>query len=170
MLACVQALCLDNRVMTSEDVQTNLRIPAALKNALVDSAAKNNRSLSAEVTFRLVQSFSVDSSILQGGERLEMQRERHSLRVLRDTILASVNLQKAALSIGREHRKTASVKKMTPAELELDAAEEAKIVAAIAEAEARLIEINERLAEIEADLKLPDWPSELAQLAGKMPR
>jgi len=43
--------------MASEDVQTNLRLPADLKERLVASAAENNRSLSAEVASRLEQSF-----------------------------------------------------------------------------------------------------------------
>lgn len=39
--------------MTSEDVQTNLRLPAELKHQLVTAAAENKRSLSAEVAARL---------------------------------------------------------------------------------------------------------------------
>lgn len=44
--------------MASEDVQTNLRLPADLKDRLVASAAENNRSLSAEVSSRLEASYS----------------------------------------------------------------------------------------------------------------
>lgn len=43
--------------MASEDVQTNLRLPADLKDRLVASAAENNRSLSAEVSSRLSASY-----------------------------------------------------------------------------------------------------------------
>jgi hypothetical protein len=43
--------------MASDDVQTNLRLSADLKDRLVASAAKNNRSLSAEVSSRLEESF-----------------------------------------------------------------------------------------------------------------
>lgn len=43
--------------MASEDVQTNLRIPADLKDRLVASASENNRSLSAEVASRLEGSY-----------------------------------------------------------------------------------------------------------------
>lgn len=43
--------------MASDDVQTNLRIPADLKDRLTRSAEINNRSLSAEVTSRLAASF-----------------------------------------------------------------------------------------------------------------
>ncbi|MFA9286958.1 Arc family DNA-binding protein [Comamonas sp. SY3] len=43
--------------MASEDVQTNLRLPADLKDRLQSSAAENNRSLSAEVASRLAASY-----------------------------------------------------------------------------------------------------------------
>ena len=46
--------------MATEDVQTNLRLPADLKDRLVASAAENNRSLSAEVTSRLEGSYEAD--------------------------------------------------------------------------------------------------------------
>lgn len=48
--------------MASEDVQTNLRLPADLKNRLQEAAAENNRSLSAEVTSRLSASFKASSA------------------------------------------------------------------------------------------------------------
>ena len=50
--------------MASEDVQTILRRPADLKDRLVASAAENNRSLSAEVAFRLQESYEVDPKAL----------------------------------------------------------------------------------------------------------
>jgi len=43
--------------MPSEDVQTNLRLPADLKERLVEAATNNKRSLSAEVASRLEESF-----------------------------------------------------------------------------------------------------------------
>lgn len=43
--------------MASEDVQTNLRLPADLKDRLVASAAASKRSLSAEVASRLEASY-----------------------------------------------------------------------------------------------------------------
>lgn len=43
--------------MASEDVQTNLRLPADLKERLQASATANNRSLSAEVASRLTASY-----------------------------------------------------------------------------------------------------------------
>lgn len=51
--------------MASEDVQTNLRLPAALKERLTEAAAEHNRSLSAEVAFRLQQSFDTDKMAKQ---------------------------------------------------------------------------------------------------------
>lgn len=43
--------------MASEDVQTNLRLPVDLKDRLVVSATENGRSLSAEVAYRLLQTY-----------------------------------------------------------------------------------------------------------------
>lgn len=40
------------------DTQTNIRLPAELKKSLVDAAAENRRSLSAEIEARLAHSFS----------------------------------------------------------------------------------------------------------------
>lgn len=57
--------------MASEDVQTNLRMPADLKDRLMASAAENNRSLSAEVALRLEKSFHGDGSGLK--REIEMQ-------------------------------------------------------------------------------------------------
>lgn len=50
--------------MSSEDVQTNLRLPAELKERLVSVAAANKRSLSAEVTARLEQSLQEPSAVM----------------------------------------------------------------------------------------------------------
>ena len=43
--------------MSREDIQTNIRIPADVKDALTLSASMNRRSLSAEINARIVQSF-----------------------------------------------------------------------------------------------------------------
>lgn len=43
--------------MATDDVQTNLRLPADLKDRLQASATENNRSLSAEVASRLEQTY-----------------------------------------------------------------------------------------------------------------
>ncbi|OAJ61494.1 hypothetical protein A6V36_24285 [Paraburkholderia ginsengiterrae] len=43
--------------MTSEDIQTNLRLPADLKERLKQAADASNRSMNAEVVARLEESF-----------------------------------------------------------------------------------------------------------------
>lgn len=43
--------------MTSEDIQTNLRLPAELKKRLKKAADISNRSMNAEVVARLEDSF-----------------------------------------------------------------------------------------------------------------
>ncbi|NPT57378.1 Arc family DNA-binding protein [Paraburkholderia elongata] len=43
--------------MTSEDIQTNLRLPADLKERLKQAADTSNRSMNAEVVARLEESF-----------------------------------------------------------------------------------------------------------------
>lgn len=43
------------------DTQTNIRLPGDLKKSLVDAAAENRRSLSAEIEARLAESFSGQS-------------------------------------------------------------------------------------------------------------
>lgn len=73
--------------MASEDVQTNLRLPAALKDRLVASAAENNRSLSAEVASRLERSYS------------EMDA-RKVLQML-EQLSESVEIKKAAVEVAR---------------------------------------------------------------------
>jgi plasmid stability protein len=48
--------------MTSEDIQTNLRLPAELKKRLKKSADASNRSMNAEVVARLEESFTGPSA------------------------------------------------------------------------------------------------------------
>jgi predicted transcriptional regulator len=43
--------------MTSEDIQTNLRLPGDLKERLKQAADASNRSMNAEVVARLEESF-----------------------------------------------------------------------------------------------------------------
>lgn len=43
--------------MTSEDIQTNLRLPADLKERLRQAADASNRSMNAEVVARLEETF-----------------------------------------------------------------------------------------------------------------
>lgn len=44
----------------SDDVQFNLRIPAELKQRIVDAAKKNSRSINAEAQLRLERTFELD--------------------------------------------------------------------------------------------------------------
>ncbi|MCA8003144.1 Arc family DNA-binding protein [Burkholderia metallica] len=46
--------------MARDEPQTNLRIPAALKERLVDASVKSKRSLTAEIVARLEESFASD--------------------------------------------------------------------------------------------------------------
>lgn len=49
-----------NLAMTSEDIQTNLRLPADLKERLKQAAEVSNRSMNAEVVARLEESFAAE--------------------------------------------------------------------------------------------------------------
>jgi acetolactate synthase small subunit len=53
------------------DTQTNIRLPADLKRSLVDAAAENRRSLSAEIEARLAETFSGGA---QAGDHEQMRR------------------------------------------------------------------------------------------------
>ena len=64
--------------MSREDVQTNLRLPADLKERLQQAAEKNNRSLSAEVTHRLESSF---IKIAVGERELVHRFEEHLIKL-----------------------------------------------------------------------------------------
>lgn len=48
--------------MTSEDIQTNLRLPADLKERLKQAADTSNRSMNAEVVARLEESFTAGAA------------------------------------------------------------------------------------------------------------
>ncbi|MEQ6473988.1 Arc family DNA-binding protein [Comamonas sp. wu1-DMT] len=91
--------------MASEDVQTNLRLPADLKDRLVASAAENNRSLSAEVASRLASTY-------EGGQRMvseevlksvfaELGESQRAMRIaqvsMRDLLASYVRLMYARL-------------------------------------------------------------------------
>jgi len=60
--------------MASEDVQTNLRLPADLKDRLVASASNSKRSLSAEVSARLEGSFHESGLKLSNPARQAVQK------------------------------------------------------------------------------------------------
>ena len=76
--------------MASEDVQTNLRLPADLKDRLQSSAAENNRSLSAEAASRLEASYSSDipSSVVSSIAGLAEALESEKIKVLIEQALA----------------------------------------------------------------------------------
>lgn len=67
--------------MASEDVQTNLRLPAGLKDRLQSSAAENNRSLSAEVASRLEDSYDADKTTMLDWMRLTGTLARFALYI-----------------------------------------------------------------------------------------
>ncbi|MEJ8296151.1 Arc family DNA-binding protein [Delftia tsuruhatensis] len=76
--------------MASDDVQTNLRLPANLKERLVASAAESNRSLSAEVASRLEQSYAAREDSLTKTELREMFSEmavQHETEIASQTVL-----------------------------------------------------------------------------------
>lgn len=65
-------------VMAREDVQTNIRLPAELKDLLLEAAAASGRSLSGEVVFRLSQSFKMDeasSSLARSARHIDENAE-----------------------------------------------------------------------------------------------
>ncbi len=49
--------------MASEDIQTNIRIPADLKDRVQSSAAESGRSLSAEIAYRVLQSYDLANAL-----------------------------------------------------------------------------------------------------------
>lgn len=75
--------------MTSEDVQTNLRLPAKLKERLLEAAVQNKRSLSAEVSARLESSFNapLDQDLMIKMLTTEVERLTQELRTARATAL-----------------------------------------------------------------------------------
>ncbi|WP_084153868.1 Arc family DNA-binding protein [Simplicispira psychrophila] len=83
--------------MASEDVQTNLRLPADLKDRLVAAANENNRSLSAEAAYRLEESFSEKGSHIVVFEQImekhigELKSRIEMLDLRRDMIRTRVD-------------------------------------------------------------------------------
>lgn len=93
------------RPMSRVDVQTNLRLPADLKDRLQASAEANNRSLSAEVAFRLEASFS--SGPVKAGVDLWhrvslLERQRSKLH------MQLSSLQRLALNLEEQAQNAAS--------------------------------------------------------------
>ena len=67
--------------MTSEDIQTNLRLPADLKERLREAAETSNRSMNAEVVARLEDSFTAGAA---------GQVDEHTLDLFADTVAGKV--------------------------------------------------------------------------------
>lgn len=74
--------------MTSEDVQTNLRLPAELKERVVKAAVQNKRSLSAEVAARLEDSFQPKklAPISAGDMTRLLETDEYTKRVFADQL------------------------------------------------------------------------------------
>lgn len=62
--------------MTSEDIQTNLRLPGALKERLRQAADASNRSMNAEVVARLEESFSAGNGASIDEHTLDLFAEK----------------------------------------------------------------------------------------------
>lgn len=155
--------------MPSEDVQTNLRMPADLKEALLAAAVRNNRSLSAEVVFRLVHSFSQDAGLLQAGEPEDMRREREALKLRHEVMLGRRSMLEAIIAFKEQMVSTLDSEK----DMEAIKVLHDDLVGLRQELRGVRDEITGmqgRLLEIETDLKLPEWPEGLVDLANKMPR
>ncbi|PMS32804.1 Arc-like DNA binding dprotein [Trinickia symbiotica] len=69
--------------MTSEDIQTNLRLPANLKAKLRRAAEANKRSTNAEVVARLEASFSV-SNVAETGSTVAI--DEHTLDLFAEKV------------------------------------------------------------------------------------
>jgi len=89
--------------MARSDPQTNIRLPADLKQRLTDAAKEANRTFGAEVVKRLEESFEVDRLIPEGLEAHEaklvqqaasLARVDEKLDRLSAYILAGVPLKK----------------------------------------------------------------------------
>ena len=99
--------------MASEDVQTNLRLPADLKDRLTASAAENNRSLSAEVTSRLVASYREANESF----KREMEAQVAAVLARADTLSLRVELIKSRMDnlLTRAHLVSSETERLTNA-------------------------------------------------------
>ena len=99
--------------MATEDVQTNLRLPADLKDRLTASAAENNRSLSAEVTSRLVASYRAANESFQR----EMEAQVAAVLARADTLTLRVELIKSRMDnlFTRAHLISSETERLTNA-------------------------------------------------------
>ncbi|MDR6767701.1 cell division protein FtsB [Acidovorax delafieldii] len=155
--------------MASEDVQTNLRMPAELKESLQAAAERNNRSLSAEVVFRLVHSFSQDAGLLQEGESDEMRREREALTLRREVMLGRLQMLETLIAFKMKMVFELDVgTQMDEIEsLQLDLALRRKEMQSL---KREIADLEARIEEIDRDLQLPEWSEGLKSIAAKMPK
>ncbi|KAF3999586.1 Arc family DNA-binding protein [Glaciimonas immobilis] len=65
--------------MARNDPQMNLRLPVELKEQIEDAAAKNNRTLTAEVVDRLQQSFEIVAGLKE--KEIEALAEKIAARL-----------------------------------------------------------------------------------------
>lgn len=155
--------------MPSEDVQTNLRMPAELKEALLAAAVRNNRSLSAEVVFRLVHSFSQDAGLLQAGELEDMRREREALKLRHEVMLGRRSMLEAIIAF-KEQMVSALDSETDMEAIKVLHDDLVGLRQELREVRDEIAGMQGRLLEIETDLKLPEWPEGLVDLANKMPK
>ena len=155
--------------MPSEDVQTNLRMPSDLKEALLAAAVRNNRSLSAEVVFRLVHSFSQDAGLLQEGEPEDMRREREALKLRHEVMLGRRSMLEAIIAFKEQMVSTLDSEKDLAA-IKVLHDDLVGLRQELRGVRDEITGMQGRLHEIETDLKLPEWPEGLVALANKMPR
>lgn len=151
------------------DVQTNLRLPAELKEALLAAATRNNRSLSAEVIFRLAHSFSEDAGLLQPSEPEELRRERGNLLVRLDVALGRLSTLEALEDMNRSQMD--ALRKLgypgNPSAMEHEGVNLRRQMRPLQE---QIDGINARLREIDQDLQLPGIPAAVTALADRLPR
>jgi len=86
--------------MAREDPQTNIRLPAELKEKLMEAAKKSNRTFGAEVVMRLETSFRVDGIHASADEVIAIsqanaERVRQGLEEMRQ-LQAAMEAQLAA--------------------------------------------------------------------------
>jgi predicted DNA-binding protein len=64
--------------MARDDPQTNLRLPAELKQRLMDAARDSNRTFGAEVVKRLQESFEVERLLPEGLDAVEARAKKQA--------------------------------------------------------------------------------------------
>lgn len=72
--------------MAKDDVQTNVRLPAALKEALQGASDESGRSFTAELVYRLAESFESVDSVMLGNRFKELGLVRHEIAQQREHV------------------------------------------------------------------------------------